>query len=399
MVEPESLEGRAMESDGTQRGRVLLVDDDAAIRRDYGKLLRRLGFAVEVACDGHEAIEQLHASSFDLILSDLSMPRMGGLEFLRAVRQQDLDIPVVLMTGEPNLDSAVAAVEYGAFRYLTKPVDRDKLAEVMGRAVSLRRMAKLKRDSIGLIGSEGKQLGDHASLDARFANALDLLWMAYQPIVHWPRRAVFAYEALVRSTEPSLMSPVDLFDAAERLGRLQDLGRRIRDRVARSAPETPPGALLFVNLHPPDLDDPELFARSSPLVGMAARVVLEITERASLHGVTGLAAKIGRLRELGFRIAIDDLGAGYAGLSSFTQLEPEFVKLDMSLIRGLDASPKKRSVVQAMARLCANELSIQVICEGVETLEERDALALDGCELMQGYLFARPGRGFPAPSW
>jgi EAL domain-containing protein (putative c-di-GMP-specific phosphodiesterase class I)/ActR/RegA family two-component response regulator len=386
-------------NESTQRGRVLLVDDDPAIRRDYAKVLRRLGFQVAVAGDGQDAIEQLPGGAFDLIISDLSMPRMDGLAFLRGVRQHDLDIPVVLMTGEPDLDSAVAAVEYGAFRYLTKPVDIDKLAEVVGRAVSLSRMAKLKREAIGLVGSEGRQLGDHASLDVRFANALEQLWMAYQPIVHWPSRSVFAYEALVRSSEPSLMSPLDLFDAAERLGRLRDLARRIRDRVARSAPQMPDGALLFVNLHPPDLDDPELFSGSSPLMALAPRVVLEITERASLDGVKGLSAKIGKLKESGFRIAIDDLGAGYAGLSSFSHLEPDFVKLDMSLIRGVDASPRKRSVVQAMARLCANELAIQVICEGVETPQERDVLALDSCDLMQGFLFARPARCFPLPSW
>ncbi|MET0410586.1 MAG: EAL domain-containing protein, partial [Polyangiaceae bacterium] len=198
---------------------------------------------------------------------------------------------------------------------------------------------------------------------------------------------------------PSLMNPLDLFDAAERLGRLRDLARTIRDRVALSAPELPNGAFLFVNLHPPDLEDPELFSPSAPLAAIASRVVLEITERASLDGVTRLSAKIGMLKKRGFRIAIDDLGAGYAGLSSFAQLEPDFVKLDMSLIRGVDSSPRKRSVVQAMARLCSNELAIQVICEGVETSEERDVLALDNCDLMQGYLFARPARGFPVPSW
>ena len=105
------------------------------------------------------------------------------------------------------------------------------------------------------------------------------------------------------------------------------------------------------------------------------------------------------LRELGFRIAVDDLGAGYAGLSSFSQLEPEFVKLDMSLVRGVDASTRKRSVIRAMAQLCTHDLTIEVISEGVETTQERDALTQEGCDLLQGYLFAKPGRGFPMPLW
>lgn len=386
-------------TDEKEEARILLVDDDEGVRRNYAKLLQRVGFVVEVAADGQQAVELLVGGSFDAILSDISMPRMGGLEFLRAVRQHDLDIPVVLMTGQPGLETAIAAVEYGAFRYLTKPVDSDELAEIVRRAVSMGRMAKLKRDAIELIGSQGMQLGDRASLDARFNNALERLWMAYQPIVDWQGRALYAYEALLRSDEPSLKNPLEILDAAERLGRLQDLGRRIRERVARAAPEAPQDALLFVNLHAADLNDVELFSPVSPLAAIASRVVLEVTERASLHGVNGLAAKRAKLRELGYRVAIDDLGAGYAGLSSFAQLEPEFVKLDMSLIRGLDASPKKRSVVQAMTRLCTNELAIQVVGEGVETLQERDVLALDGCALMQGYLFAKPQREFLSPQW
>jgi EAL domain-containing protein (putative c-di-GMP-specific phosphodiesterase class I) len=108
---------------------------------------------------------------------------------------------------------------------------------------------------------------------------------------------------------------------------------------------------------------------------------------------------VARLRQIGFRIALDDLGAGYAGLNTFTQLEPDFVKLDRALVSGVDASTRKRSVVRSMLRLCGEELGIHVVGEGVETVDERDALASDGCVLLQGYLFARPGRPFPSPIW
>jgi EAL domain-containing protein (putative c-di-GMP-specific phosphodiesterase class I) len=112
-----------------------------------------------------------------------------------------------------------------------------------------------------------------------------------------------------------------------------------------------------------------------------------------------LTGKLRQLRDFGFRVAIDDLGAGYAGLASFSQLDPEFVKLDMSLVRGIDNSVRKRSVVRAMTRLCSKELGIQVVSEGVETTDERDVLQAEGCELLQGYLFAKPDRGFPTPRW
>ena len=378
-------------------GRVLLVDDDPAVRRDYGRFLRRLGCRVEDAEDGDDALDKLNGAAFDLIISDIGMPRMTGMEFLRAVRQRDLDVPVILITGAPDVRSAVQAVEYGAFHYLPKPVSLDVFERSVQKALRMHELARLKRRALDLLGSEGKQLGDRASLDARFSSALDHLWMAYQPIVDVKRRSVFAYEALLRSKEPSLMTPPDLLDAAERLGRVHDLGRCIRRQVAGSAPEAPAEALLFVNLHAADLNDPELLSPTAPLSAIAPRVVLEITERASLHAVTEVTHKIDRLRSLGYRVAVDDLGAGYAGLSSFAQLEPEFVKLDMSLVRDIDASPRKRSLVRAMARLCNQDLRIDVISEGVETTGERDTLVHEGCRLLQGYLFAKPAREFTTP--
>jgi EAL domain-containing protein (putative c-di-GMP-specific phosphodiesterase class I) len=153
-----------------------------------------------------------------------------------------------------------------------------------------------------------------------------------------------------------------------------------------------------VNLHSADLNDEELFSEGAPLSKMAARVVLEVTERASLYGVKNVATCVARLKALGFQIAIDDLGAGYAGLTSFTQLEPKIAKLDMSLVRGVDADSRRQAIIGSMKKLC-DELGMLVVAEGVETAAERDVLADLGCDLLQGYLFARPGRGFGAPRW
>jgi EAL domain-containing protein (putative c-di-GMP-specific phosphodiesterase class I)/FixJ family two-component response regulator len=379
--------------------KVLLLDDDQAVLRDYGRLLRSFGYSVDAAGDGHAALERLETEYHDVVVSDLRMPGMGGLEFLREVRGRDLDIPVVLMTGAPDIDSAMQAIEYGAFRYLTKPVDRSVLGQVVEKAAHLHALARLKREALSLTGADVLELGDRASLESRFANALDTLWIAFQPIVDWPSRSVFGYEALVRCAEPSIAHPGALFDCADRLERMHDLGRAIRRRVAESVPAAPADALIFVNVHAGELNDRELSAESSPLSAVAERVVLEITERSALDRVPSVLARINELRRRGFRIAIDDLGAGYAGLSSFTQLDPEFVKLDMSLVRGLHQKAKQRSVVRAMTKLCRGDLGVQVISEGVEVHEERDALEEDGCALLQGYLFARPGRGFPVPTF
>jgi EAL domain-containing protein (putative c-di-GMP-specific phosphodiesterase class I) len=387
----------AMTPEGAGEIRVLLVDDDELVRRNYVRLARRLGYVPETAEDGRAAIAKLKVRAFDLVLSDINMPGMSGIEFLRVVREHDLDVPVILITGQPDLKTAVEAVEYGAFRYLTKPVDVDVLTQVIQRALHMHQLAKLKRAALDVVGVQGMKLGDRAALEARFGSGLSGLTMAFQPIVSWSRREVFGYEALVRSSEPSMKSPLELFDAAERLGRLHQLGRTIRAAVAARAEEAPPAAQLFVNLHAADLEDPELYSEQAPLAAIASRVILELTERVSLEGVQGLAGRVARLRDLGYRIAVDDLGAGYAGLSSLTQLDPELVKLDRSLVQDIHISPRKRSIVEAMMRLCRGQLGIEVIAEGIELAEERDVLAAAGCDLLQGYHFARPERGFARP--
>jgi EAL domain-containing protein (putative c-di-GMP-specific phosphodiesterase class I) len=220
------------------------------------------------------------------------------------------------------------------------------------------------------------------------------MWIAMQPILSWRTQSVFAYEALLRTDESTLSNPVAFLDAAERLGRTRELGRAIRGRIADRLIALPPSINLFVNLHPSDLVDEELCSADGALTPFAHGVVLEVTERAALEQVHGLVPAIQKLRRLGYRIALDDLGAGYAGLSSFALLEPEIVKVDMSLVRGIHLSPTKQKLFRSFAGLC-RELNTELIAEGVEVAEERDCLNELGGDLYQGYLFARPGRGFP----
>jgi EAL domain-containing protein (putative c-di-GMP-specific phosphodiesterase class I) len=344
---------------------------------------------------GDEALELLASQTFEAMVSDIQMPGVTGLKLLRAVREFDLDLPVVLMTGAPGIKSAAEAVEYGAFRYLIKPVPLEELTSVVGRAVNVCRMARAKRDYVEEFGSGRFRVGDLAGVDAMLDRGLASLWMAYQPIVRAHDSSVLAYEALMRVEEPQLPHPGAVLSAAERAGRLQDVGRAVRNSVVASCQNADPSWLLFVNLHPEDLLDSTLYLRSSPFVALAPRVVLEVTERVSLDRISEIHEKLVELRALGFQIALDDLGAGYAGLTSFTLLEPEFVKLDMSLVRDVDTSAVKQKIIRTMVRLC-KDLDKQIIAEGVETSAERDQLIELGCDLLQGYLFARPGRPFPA---
>jgi EAL domain-containing protein (putative c-di-GMP-specific phosphodiesterase class I)/ActR/RegA family two-component response regulator len=375
--------------------RILLVDDDAAVLTATRRVLERAGHVVVACSSGDEALAKLAAEAFDVMVSDIQMPGTTGLKLLRAVREHDLDLPVVLVTGVPGVQSATDAVEYGAFRYLIKPVPVQELATVVSRAVSVGQMARSKREYLEEFGSGQFRVGDRAGVDAILARALSSLWMAYQPIVRAVDGSILAYEALLRVEEPLLPNPDALLNAAERAGRLEDVGRAVRGSVAASARSAQPDWLLFVNLHPEDLRDPTLYLPDSPFAAIARRVVLEVTERMPLDRIPNLHYKIAALRALGFQIALDDLGAGYAGLTSFTQLEPEFVKLDMALVRDVHTTPTKQKIVRSMVRLC-QDMGKQFIAEGVESSLEKDQLVELGCNLLQGYLFAKPGRPFPA---
>ena len=381
-------------NDVPPRTRVLLVDDEPAIARSLSRLLGAAGHDVTSAHGGEEAVALLANASIDVIVSDIRMPGMDGLTLLRAIRARDLDVPVAFMTGSPALETVIEAMEHGAFRYLMKPVDGAEIIDLVERGARLHRLARVRREAADAL--HGKSLGDRAGLEARYVSGVDKMWMAMQPVLSWRRRSVYAYEALLRTDEPTLRNPVDFVETAERLGRTDDLGRAIRRRVADQMEHVPADANVFINLHPSDLVDEELSAASGALTPHAERIVLEVTERATLDEVHGLPACVSRLRQLGYRIALDDLGAGYACLSSFAQLEPEIVKVDMSLVRGIHASPMKQKLFRSFTTLC-QDLNVEIVAEGVEVAEERDCLNTLGGDLYQGYLFARPARGFPTP--
>jgi EAL domain-containing protein (putative c-di-GMP-specific phosphodiesterase class I) len=159
----------------------------------------------------------------------------------------------------------------------------------------------------------------------------------------------------------------------------------VGDTLARQGS---PG-FTFVNLHPLELNDDSLLDPDAPLSRFAPRVILEVTERAHLDNVRNVKHRVARLRELGFRIALDDLGGGYAGLTSFAALVPDFVKIDGELVKGLDKQPLRARLVGSIARVC-KELGIPVVAEGIETAGEKEEALHAGCELLQGFLIGRP---------
>ncbi len=216
--------------------------------------------------------------------------------------------------------------------------------------------------------------------------------MAFQPVCDLQNRKVFAHEALVRGPQGesagSLLQQVDAdnlyaFDQACRI-KAVEWGARLNL----------PG-LLSINFMPNAVYQPETCIRAT--LEAAARfgfplerIIFEVTEQEQVLDIEHLLRILYAYRKQGFKTAIDDFGSGYAGLNLLSDFQPDLLKLDMELIRGIDQDSVRQVLVDGTVQMC-RRLGVEVIAEGVETREELAVLKGMGIQLFQGYLLARPG--------
>jgi EAL domain-containing protein (putative c-di-GMP-specific phosphodiesterase class I) len=218
--------------------------------------------------------------------------------------------------------------------------------------------------------------------------------MAFQPIVDVRTGAVFAYEALVRGTDGQsageILAGVDAdmiykFDQACRVKAIELAGALLPRGGAEK---------LSINFLPNAVYEPDACIRASLAAARRVgfdpgRLMFEFTENERMRDVAHVRHIVEAYRARGFTTAIDDFGAGYAGLGLLADLRPDMLKLDMALVRGIDSSPTRRTIVAGVAQM-ADALGIACIAEGIETAAELDALTAIGIRLCQGYLLARP---------
>ncbi len=213
------------------------------------------------------------------------------------------------------------------------------------------------------------------------------VYVDYHPIVVASTREIFGYEALARGQLRTLRSPEVMFDVAAEADLIWELSRLCRERALEGmSTRLEPGQLLFLNVDPHDFADP---AFSEGEVSEPSRVVIEITERTAIKDYPKFRERLKAFREKGFRFAVDDAGSGYAGLGSIANLEPDFIKLDISLINAIDTNFIKQNLVQTMVRF-ANDHGAMVIAEGVERAEEFRTVQDLGVHLVQGFFLHRP---------
>jgi EAL domain-containing protein (putative c-di-GMP-specific phosphodiesterase class I) len=218
----------------------------------------------------------------------------------------------------------------------------------------------------------------------------------YQPILDLRSFEVVGHEVFTRGPSGGPFEDAEsLFALAERTGRLLDLERLCRVRALGSAhAHLKPGSKLFLNTSAPALADPEVkgpdFVRLVEESGLGCSdVVLEITERAATESRRAYQDALKDLKREGFRIAIDDMGAGYSSLQSLVEVEPDYLKFDISLVRQIDRSLIKRSLLETLVGL-SGRIGAQVVAEGIEEEPELTTLRDMGVPLGQGRYLAPP---------
>jgi len=215
--------------------------------------------------------------------------------------------------------------------------------------------------------------------------------MVFQPIVEVATGSLFAHEALVRCKLPRYSTPTLLFLAAEKEHACGHLGHIIRQQTFERCQDT----ALFVNVHPEELSQRWLVRPDDPLFFHEHEVYLEITESAAF---THYDLCMNVLKDVcarsGVHLVVDDYGAGHSNLARILDLNPEIVKLDGALIRGIDKDPRRQLMVRHMVALCG-DLGAKVVAECIETADELKAVADQGVHYAQGFVLARPS--YPPP--
>jgi EAL domain-containing protein (putative c-di-GMP-specific phosphodiesterase class I) len=222
----------------------------------------------------------------------------------------------------------------------------------------------------------------------------------YQPVLELETQSVFGYEALIRGAPDSeWQSPNLLFQQAAEADLTFEFDCLCRRIALESPPRLPEGGKLFVNVLPTAIHDPSFqdrdLRRTLERSGLRPQdVVFEISEKECIDNFAIFREARDHYASLGFRIALDDTGAGYSSLRSAMELCPDFIKVDMELVRSIDVDPPRQELLRALARM-GDKIGSRLIAEGIETAEELEALLELGIPLGQGYLF---GAAVPARS-
>jgi EAL domain-containing protein (putative c-di-GMP-specific phosphodiesterase class I) len=383
--------------------RVVVVDDVDVNVALLTRILRGAGAdLVDGYVDARAALTACADTCPDVLLLDLHMPHLDGAAFLgelRTLLPADEFLPVIMLTADTSLEAKERALVAGATEFVAKPFDP---AEVLLRVRNLFEMRQLyvrAQDHNRLLSAQVEQqrsrqrelVAARRAVTRRVSELLErpnTMRTVFQPIVDLDTGAVVGAEALTRFDAEPNQPPDVWFAEAGEVGLGEALELRAIEIAIGNVGRLPAGAFVALNVSPTVASSPRLREQLADIPG--GYVVLELTEHDKVREYTKLWEAFDELRGQGVRIAVDDAGAGFAGLQHILHLRPDIVKLDKDLTREIHRDPARRALVTALVGF-TSEIGAALVAEGIEELAALEVLRDIGVSWGQGYYFARPG--------
>lgn len=376
---------------------VILADDNAEFLEAVAAIIEcDPGFeVVGKARDAPAAIRLATLYEPDVALVDWSMPGGGGAAAAHEITRVSPGTRVVALSASQESDVVLKMLRAGASSYVVKSVTGTELlgmlrATAAGRSALSPEVATpvIEELVVRLTAASPQQDREEEQSEA-IRSLIDdsALRMVFQPIVSIAGNRVVGVEALARfDTEPR-RSPNVWFDDAAKVGLATELDLAAAGRALAILPDLPPAVDLYVNVLPESVFSERFRELMATVTGDS--VVLELTEHAPVHDYGRIRSAVGALRENGFRVAVDDVGAGYASLRHLLNLRPDALKIDISLCRAIDSDRARQVLAGALAEL-GRELGATVVAEGIETYAELSAVRDLGADSAQGFFLGRP---------
>jgi EAL domain-containing protein (putative c-di-GMP-specific phosphodiesterase class I) len=362
---------------------ILLVEDDEDLSHLIKVLLRSRQYEVDTAMTGAEALDQVRKHQ-DLILLDRGLPDMEGLEICRKIREdrRTRGIPVIMLTARSSPTDRLEGLYIGADDYITKPFECEELLARIDAVMRRYHFAEQSRQ-------------DRDALVMELSKILkgEMITPFFQPIRSLKDDQLWGFEVFSRPPVRSILNNAEiLFKVALNFGMYPELETLCwRKAIERKNACGYPGK-FFLNCTPYFIESHHFDIAALKNLGVQPQdVVLEITERVAIQDYEVFLKKLQVFKDEGVKIAVDDVGCGYASLDTVAQVKPDFVKIDMPLIRDIHLDGLRQNIVDSIKNFCQKG-GLLTIAEGVESKEELDKLRDLGIDAAQGYYLGHPQR-------
>ncbi len=365
---------------------VLVVDDNQINVNLLTSLLRGLGLTrVSSELDSRRFAAMLPVVEPDLILLDLHMPHLDGHQLLEQVRTYAAGtyLPVLVLTADTGKNSRERALAGGARDFVTKPFDLTEVAQRVANLLETRQLYGAMRSSL-LTLQKRPAVESQPVQDVLRDRSIT---PHFQPVIDLTSGQAVGHEALARFATPHERGPAGWFSDAFEVGLGTELEWMAVTEAVPFLDTAAPHTFLALNMSPATvmLLEHEQLCDSS----RCPDLVIELTEHVPVEDYGALHHAFAKMRADGARLAADDLGAGYAGFQHLLALQPDIIKLDISLVQGIDQSRSARALARALLAF-AEDVGATVIAEGVEQAGELQVLRDLGVDWAQGFLLGRP---------